>query len=85
MKFREVPKDVINGLRVKGYGKLQRFINEFIEASIPVAEVEWEGHYSSPQSCVHALSVSAKRLNAFHVKVSISGDKVYIINKIFFE
>lgn len=79
------PIDVEN---FKGYRKtkLQKFIIDFIDSGIAVAEVVWiEGDYKSYGSVQSSLTTSIKKMNKTGIQVKAIDRRVYLINKALYE
>lgn len=79
------PIDVEN---FKGYRKtkLQKFIIEFIESEIAVAEVVWnEGDYKTYSSLQSSLATSIKKMKKSNIKVKAIDRRLYLINKVLYE
>lgn len=72
----------------KGYRKtkLQKFIIEFIESEIPVAEVVWnEGDYKTYSSLQSSLATSIRKMNKTNIKVKAMDRRLYLINKVLYD
>lgn len=77
MKFTEVNYDKTFYKKTK----VKRFLDEFVNAKIKVAEVDWKGEYKTPTSCSASLAACARR-NNMAVEVHGTVGKVYIVNKL---
>lgn len=82
LKFKEASRDDFK--KTYKTTKLQKFLDEFIKANIPVAEIEWQGDYANAGSCASSLTAAVKRFNRGVKCVTVNG-KVYLINEILFE
>ena len=79
------PIDVEN---FKGYRKtkLQKFIIDFVESGLAVAEVVWnEGDYKTYGSVQSSLATSIKKMNKSGIQVKAIDRRVYLINKALYE
>ena len=79
------PIDVEN---FKGYRKtkLQKFIIDFIDSGIAVAEVVWnEGDYKTYASVQSSLATSVRKMNKSGIAVKAIDRRVYLINKALYE
>lgn len=79
------PIDVEN---FKGYRKtkLQKFIIDFVESGLAVAEVVWnEGDYKTYGSVQSSLATSIKKMNKSGIQVKAIDRRVYLINKVLYE
>ena len=72
----------------KGYRKtkLQKFIIDFIESELPVAEVIWsENDYKTYASLQSSLATSIRKMNKSGIQVKAIDRRVYLINKALYE
>lgn len=66
--------------------KLQKFIIDFIDSGISVAEVIWnENDYKTYSSLQSSLTSSIKKMNKSGIQVKAIDRKVYLINKVLYE
>ena len=66
--------------------KLQKFIIDFIDSGIAVAEVLWnEGDYKTYSSVQSSLATSIKKMNKSGIQVKAIDRRVYLINKALYE
>lgn len=71
MNFREVGIEEIK--RVQRKGNLFIFLEEFENAHIPAAEIEWQGHYKSSEVAVTVINNAIKRYHKTHLKTTRRG------------
>lgn len=72
----------------KGYRKtkLQKFIIEFIDSGLAVAEVIWnENDYKTYSSLQSSLTSSIKKMNKSGIQVKAIDRRIYLINKVLYE
>ena len=83
MKLKPIDVENFKGFRKT---KLQRFIVEFIESGLAVAEVIWnEGDYKTYSSVQSSLATSIKKMNKSGIQVKAIDRRVYLINKALYE
>lgn len=83
MKFKAVDLKEYKGYKET---KIQRFINEFIESNIAVAEVILEPmEYKNVTSAYSAVNNAVKRFKTGNISVHVKDKKLYLINTILYE
>ena len=86
MKFTTVDKLPGAAFRPRKLGKIQAFLQDFADSHVAVARVDVsEKEYVSISSCRSALLKSARKMNLDHIKTSIRGGEVYLINTLLLE
>lgn len=83
MKYQEV-----NVTQFRGYKetKLQRLLNDFIQAEIPVAELVWEqDEYRNPSSAYSAVKTAINRFKLGNIQVKVIEKRLYLFNTVLYE
>ena len=81
MKFSAVDIEEVQGrFKLHKPCKTQKFLEDFANSRMPVAEIFWKSDYKSAQYCYNCVTSSAKRYGMHHLKLARRGERVFIFN-----
>ena len=78
----------VNIKEFKGFKetKLQKVLNDFLRAEIPVAELIWtEDEYRNASSAYSAVKAAIKRFKHNNINVRVSDKRLYLFNVLLYE